>query len=220
MSRFVPQPAPAIQTSTSTTTSTLLGSSSSAPSSASSKRSAAAATAAAAVNPAHPLAPSKEDGDESDFGGDETGLEEKVSGRELSHEVEGGSGTVDAGASPWSSSRGGAVGGQRVSGARTPANPAVGDGGFDVGGPGARKSVRRAELSLTTNIGTVAWAAPEMLMGGESGRGEYTAKVGMPGVLMPSRLVLRLPKWQLEGLGRQPASFIRKSQIAHSFGGS
>lgn len=34
-----------------------------------------------------------------------------------------------------------------------------------------------AEWGLTTNLGTVAWAAPEMLLAGESGRGEYTYKV-------------------------------------------
>ncbi|CAM9146986.1 unnamed protein product, partial [Hapterophycus canaliculatus] len=33
------------------------------------------------------------------------------------------------------------------------------------------------DLGLTTNLGTVAWAAPEMLLGGEGGRGEYTSKV-------------------------------------------
>lgn len=33
------------------------------------------------------------------------------------------------------------------------------------------------DLGLTTNLGTVAWAAPEMLLSGEGGRGEYTSKV-------------------------------------------
>lgn len=41
------------------------------------------------------------------------------------------------------------------------------------GGGGGRGEERR----LTTNLGTVAWAAPEMLFGGQDGRGEYTAKV-------------------------------------------
>lgn len=36
---------------------------------------------------------------------------------------------------------------------------------------------RREDLGLTTNLGTVAWAAPEMLIAGEGGRGEYTSKV-------------------------------------------
>lgn len=40
-----------------------------------------------------------------------------------------------------------------------------------------REGRRTAELGLTTNLGTVAWAAPEMLAGGEDGRGEYTSKV-------------------------------------------
>ena len=35
----------------------------------------------------------------------------------------------------------------------------------------------KGELGLTTNLGTVAWAAPEMLVG-DGSRGEYTAKVG------------------------------------------
>lgn len=35
----------------------------------------------------------------------------------------------------------------------------------------------KGELGLTTNLGTVAWAAPEML-GADGSRGEYTAKVG------------------------------------------
>lgn len=34
----------------------------------------------------------------------------------------------------------------------------------------------KGELGLTTNLGTVAWAAPEMLVG-DGSRGEYTAKV-------------------------------------------
>lgn len=35
----------------------------------------------------------------------------------------------------------------------------------------------KGELGLTTNLGTVAWAAPEMLLSGEGGKGEYTSKV-------------------------------------------
>lgn len=42
---------------------------------------------------------------------------------------------------------------------------------------GGRGRNRKAGLGLTTNLGTVAWAAPEMLLVGEGGRGEYTSKV-------------------------------------------
>ena len=35
----------------------------------------------------------------------------------------------------------------------------------------------KGELGLTTNLGTIAWAAPEMLVG-DGSRGEYTTKVG------------------------------------------
>lgn len=58
---------------------------------------------------------------------------------------------------------------------------AVGSGrGGRAGGGGAAERGSDREfvgLGLTTNLGTVAWAAPEMLLGGEGGRGEYTSKV-------------------------------------------
>lgn len=54
----------------------------------------------------------------------------------------------------------------------------AGGGGSMASSVGGRRSKRtrwpkQDDLGLTTNLGTVAWAAPEMLMGG----GEYTAKV-------------------------------------------
>lgn len=48
----------------------------------------------------------------------------------------------------------------------------------------------REEIGLTTNLGTVAWAAPEMLLAGEGGRGEYTSKVGNGSVFFFSALDL------------------------------
>ena len=60
-------------------------------------------------------------------------------------------------------------------GSRSTAAGAGGGGG--AAGRGAPGQQEEEEPGLTTNLGTVAWAAPEMLLGGQGGRGEYTAKV-------------------------------------------
>lgn len=52
--------------------------------------------------------------------------------------------------------------------------------GIGATGRGADWGDEEEEPGLTTNLGTVAWAAPEMLLGGPGGRGEYTAKVREP----------------------------------------
>lgn len=63
-------------------------------------------------------------------------------------------------------------------GARTTTTTADVMGADEVVEPrGSGGGGRREERRLTTNLGTVAWAAPEMLFGGQDGRGEYTAKV-------------------------------------------
>lgn len=54
----------------------------------------------------------------------------------------------------------------------TPVGSSAGNSGSAAG-----EDEGKGELGLTTNLGTVAWAAPEMLVG-DGSRGEYTAKVG------------------------------------------
>lgn len=59
---------------------------------------------------------------------------------------------------------------------RAPGTAGSGAAGRD-DGAGTERGGRGEEVGLTTNLGTVAWAAPEMLSGGGSRRAEYTAKV-------------------------------------------
>eukprot|EP00904_Undaria_pinnatifida_P005064 jgi/Undpi1/1688/HiC_scaffold_11.g05078.m1 len=59
----------------------------------------------------------------------------------------------------------------------TATTPARGTSAGNSSDSAAGEGEKKGELGLTTNVGTMAWAAPEMLLGGDGGRGEYTVKV-------------------------------------------
>lgn len=79
----------------------------------------------------------------------------------------------------------------------TATTPARGTSAGNSSDSAAGEGEKKGELGLTTNVGTMAWAAPEMLLGGDGGRGEYTVKVGGACRVMGA--------WHWEGHGLSPA---------------
>lgn len=78
--------------------------------------------------------------------------------------------------------QGGALGSIEERGATGGYSSLAGEGGGHAAGTGASSddkwtAFQEDSMALTTNLGTVAWAAPEMLCAGVDGRGGYTAKV-------------------------------------------
>lgn len=183
MSRFVPKPALPLRGSPSTS-STLSSSSSSGttaaptPGSPSPAVSTASSKRLGTVNESsssHPLDTTAAEADEStsEARSHEEQKSSRTSGLSSFVETPDGAGPGAGLASRWRFGRGA---GHRGGGARA---GGASDGARQGAGEQDRKAeAGRVEMGLTTNVGTVAWAAPEMLVGGEGGRGEYTAKVG------------------------------------------
>ncbi|CAM9160203.1 unnamed protein product [Ectocarpus sp. 4 AP-2014] len=127
---------------------------------------AAAATATAVGSgSAHPLA-TRQGGGVGTGGANDDAHEDPLERNDESDPLTGAAASIEL-------DRSGRGGGGRVGGALSGVARWGRDSRPTAGGAGAGER----GLGLTTNLGTVAWAAPEMLRGGEGGRAEYTAKV-------------------------------------------
>lgn len=132
----------------------------------------AAAATAAGSGSAHPLA-IRQGGGVGTGGATDDADEDPLERNEAKDPLTGPAASIELGHS-------GRGGGGRVGGVLS---------GVARWGRGARPTAGGAAaeergLGLTTNLGTVAWAAPEMLRGAEGGRAEYTAKVSRRKLLL------------------------------------